>query len=168
MWKKLTIYPYEEDKKRCEKKVKEARHWDVDTHSYAHTESGTDTKQCLNMCEQWRESTRLREERLCLVFCCPWLLLSAGQHISLCWNQPGVVCVCVSVSVCIRSVCVSSESPGSYKCTHLPSLLGSLSFPQRSEGKDRVQTRAVVYIIYSRDGFSHISTVAGLTVATLL
>lgn len=25
-----------------------------------------------------------REKRLCLVFCCPWLLLTAGQHISLC------------------------------------------------------------------------------------
>ena len=56
------------------------------------------------MCEQWRESTQLREERLYLVFCCPWLLLSAGQHISLCWNQPSVVCVCVCGCVCVSPV----------------------------------------------------------------
>lgn len=38
---------------------------------------------CRNTCERRRESTQLREQRLCLVFCCPWLLLTAGQHISL-------------------------------------------------------------------------------------
>lgn len=46
----------------------------------------------------------------------PLAPLSAGQHISVCWNQPSVV-----------SECVSSESPGSCKCSLSVALLPSLS-----------------------------------------
>lgn len=132
--KKVAIFQWEQDKDRCEKTVKEARR-EVFCPSLSHRRKHTllcsyrsRQAHCLNMCEQWRESTRLREERLCLVFCCPWLLLSAGQHISLCWNQPCAVCVCVSLRVCI---CVSPVNPqeviNALTCSLCLALFPSLS-----------------------------------------